>query len=65
MNITTEQLNKVAQLIGTTDKSVVIGAVIKTLVDSGMDATQAFDAVFGQGAYVKMAGNIWDAMNAA
>lgn len=65
MKITTEQLNQVAELLGTTDKSVVISAVLKTLVKSGIDIQVAFDAVFGEGAYRKFAGEIYSALRAA
>lgn len=64
MQITAEQMNQVAELIGTTDKNVVISAIIKTLVDAGMAVSEAFDAVMGQGAYVKMAGNIYGELRA-
>lgn len=65
MQITAAQLNEVATLLGTTDKNVVISAVLKTLVQSGIDMQTAFDAVFGEGAYRKFAGEIYSALRAA
>lgn len=64
MNITAQQLNEVAALIGTTDKNVVFSVVLKTLVQSGVDMQVAFDALFGKGAYVKFAGEIYQALRA-
>lgn len=62
--ITAQQLNQVSKLLGTTDKSVVYGAVIKTLTEAGMTTRQAFDELFGAGAYEKTAGDIYDAIRA-
>ena len=61
-NTTAAQLNEVAQLIGTTDKNVVISVVIKALVDKGMTVKQAFDTLFGCGAYEKFSGVVLDAI---
>jgi uncharacterized membrane protein YdfJ with MMPL/SSD domain len=65
MQITANQLNQIAALIGTTDRQVVISAAIKFLTDAGMALDAAFDAVFGEGAYVRMAGDLQAAMTAA
>lgn len=65
MQITTSQLNQVAEIIGTTDKSVVFSAVLKTLTDAGISINVAFDYVFGEGAYKRFAGQVYDALNAA
>jgi len=62
---TATQLNKVAEIIGTTDKNVVFSVVIKSLTDSGVDIKVAFDMLFGEGAYMKFAGQIYDALRAA
>lgn len=64
MNITAAQMNNVAALLGTTDKNVVISAVLKTLVQSGVDMQTAFDAVFSEGAYSKFAGEVYQALRA-
>lgn len=63
--ITTQQLNQVAELLGTTDKNAVIGAVLKTLIDARMSVDAAFDGVFGAGAYLQFAGEIHAALTAA
>lgn len=62
MHITADQLNQVATLLGTTDKNVVFSAVLKTLTDAGMAFNQAFDALFGAGAYEAFAGSVYDAL---
>lgn len=41
-----------------------ISAKIIELVASGMNVADAYDAVFGAGAYVKLAGMIYDELNA-
>lgn len=64
MQITATQLNEVASLLGTNDKQVVIAAVMKTLVKSGMSADIAFDFVFGDGAFKRFAGVIYEALRA-
>ena len=60
----TATFNQVATLLGTTDKNVVFSAILKTLVESGVAANAAFDMVFGEGAYKKMAGDVYDALRA-
>jgi len=60
--ITAQQLNSVAELLGTTDKNIIFSAIIKTLVDAGLPMAQAFDALFGEGAYSKFAGDVYDAL---
>ena len=64
MQITTTQLNQVAELIGTTDKNVVFSAVLKTLVEAGISIDAAFDGLFGDGAFKQFAGNVYDALRA-
>lgn len=59
MQITTEQLNQVAALLNTTDKNAVFTVVIGTLVKAGVDVKVAMDAVFGEGAYMKMAESVY------
>ena len=60
--ITTAQLNEVATLLGTTDKNVVFSVVLKTLVDAGLQVNVAFNMLFGEGAYKKFAGEVWQAL---
>jgi hypothetical protein len=42
----------------------IISARILTLKNSGMSLRDAFDAVLGQGAYDKLAGEVYDALRA-
>jgi len=63
--ITADQLNQVAELLGTTDKNAVFSAVLTTLVKSGVAINVAFDALFGDGAYRKFAGEVYAALRAA
>jgi len=62
--ITTAQLNKVSELIGTTDKNAVFAVVLKTLTSAGIAANVAFDMLFGDGAFEKFAGDLHEALNA-
>lgn len=62
--ITPEQFRAVADFLGTTDKNIVIGAILQFLIAEGLDPRDAFDVVFGEGAYTKFAGLIYDALNA-
>ena len=55
-------LQQVANIIGTEDKNTVISYTLKTLVESGMPVNVAYDAIFGAGSYMKMAGDIYDAL---
>ena len=57
-------LNQVAELLGTADKNVVISAILKTLTDSGIALNIAFDHVFGDGSYIKFAGEVHAALRA-
>ena len=56
MQITNTQLNQVAALLNTTDKATVLTVAVGTLVKAGVDIKDAMDAVFGEGAYMKLAG---------
>lgn len=62
--ITAAQLNEVAALLGTTDKQTVIDVVIGTLVKAGADVADAVDAVFGEGAYKRLAHQVYDQLRA-
>ena len=65
MQITTAQLNEVAKLLGTTDKNTVFRSILCTLFDQGIAVDVAFDFVFGEGAYKRFAGDVYDALQAA
>lgn len=45
-------------------KNAAISAGILALKQSGMTLRQAFDAVLGEGAYSKVAGEVYDALRA-
>ncbi|CAB4159815.1 hypothetical protein UFOVP726_43 [uncultured Caudovirales phage] len=45
-------------------KNAAISAKIMTNVQAGMTLREAFDAVLGQGAYAKLAGEVYDALRA-
>ena len=59
MQITNTQLNHVAALLNTTDKNTVLPVAVGTLVKAGVDIKEAMDAVFGEGAYMKLAGQVY------
>ena len=42
--------------------NVIISQRILSLVNEGMELRAAFDAILGQGAYEKMAGEVYDAL---
>ena len=63
INATT--LNKVAELLGTTDKNLVFNAVIHTLTLQGIEIDVAVDMVFGEGTYKKLAGEVYNTLRAA
>jgi len=65
MTFTAQQLNEVANLLGTTDKNVVFSAVLKTMLKSGIEVDVAFDMLFGEGAYKRFAGEVYHALRAA
>ena len=59
MQVNAATLNKIAALLNTTDKNAVITVAIGTLVKAGVDVQVAMDAVLGEGAYLKMAGQVY------
>lgn len=65
MQITAAQLNQVATLLNTNDKNVVLSATIQFLVKSGLAVDEAFEMVFGEGAYKRFAGQVYDALRAS
>lgn len=59
-----ELLNMIASELKTEDKNACIGVAIKMLVDAGATVKEAFDAIFGEGQYENMAGDIHNALRA-
>lgn len=59
-----EALSQVAALLGTTDKNVVISAVIQAMVNAGVSIDVAFDSLFGEGAYKRFAGEVYQLLRA-
>lgn len=45
-------------------KDQIISARILAAMASGMELREAFDSVLGEGAYMKMAGEVYDALRA-
>lgn len=45
-------------------KNAAISAKIIANVQAGMTLPEAFDAVLGEGAYLKLAGDLYDQLNA-
>jgi hypothetical protein len=64
MQVTTTQLNAIAELMNTTDKNAVITVAIGTLVKAGADIQVATDAVLGEGAYKRLAGMVYEQLRA-
>jgi hypothetical protein len=46
-------------------KQQAISALILAEVAKGLSIQEAFDAVIGEGAYVKLAGEVWEALQPA
>lgn len=64
MQITTNQFNAVAELLGTADKNLVFAVCIKTLTDAGVELRDAIDSVLGANRYDAMVGEIYDRLTA-
>lgn len=45
--------------------NAIIAARILTHITNGMDPRAAFDEVLGEGAFIKLAGDLYDAFRAA
>lgn len=45
-------------------KNAKISAMIIAKMQEGLDIREAFDAVLGEGAYMKLAGEVYDALRA-
>lgn len=63
--MTAAQLNEVAKLIKSDDKTVVISACIKFFMDEGMSIQDAYDHVLGAGAYKRAAEVIQNSLKGA
>ena len=65
----TEALKNIAALIAaqgiTPTAEMVIGLSVKALVESGMEVSAAFDRVLGGGSFDKLAGMVWEELQAA
>jgi len=46
------------------NKDQIISAKILAAMANGMDLKSAFDFVIGEGAYIKLAGDVYDALRA-
>lgn len=57
-------LNQVARAINSTDKNVVIETTIALLIQEGLPVEKAYDLVMGDGAYVRLASEIWQSAQA-
>lgn len=64
MTAATNLLNAIADELKTTDKNLVINVAMSMLVKSGVAVDAAFDLLFGEGAYKKFAGQVYDALRA-
>lgn len=64
MNKVTNLLNMIAEELNTTDKNLVISVAMSMLVKSGVAVDAAFEMLFGEGAWEKFAGNVYDALRA-
>lgn len=65
MNAATNLLNSIAAELSTTDKTLCINVAMSMLVKSGATVDAAMDALFGEGAYTKFAGQVYDQLRAA
>lgn len=65
MTTSTEFLNTIAKATGSTDKNAVITMAMGMLVKNGVSGEVAMDYIFGEGAYKRFAGQVYDALRAA
>jgi hypothetical protein len=65
MSKATNLLNAIADELKTTDKNLVIKVAMSMLVKSGVTVDSAFDMLFGEGAYKRFAGQVYDALRTA
>lgn len=64
MSKATNLLNAIADELKSTDKKLVINVALSMLVKSGVAVDAAFDMLFGEGAYKRFAGQVYDALRA-
>lgn len=64
MTAATNLLNAIAEELNTTDKNLCINVAMSMLVKSGVSVDAAFDLLFGEGAYKKFAGQVYEALRA-
>ncbi len=64
MTAATNLLNAIADELNTTDKNLCINVAMSMLVQSGVAVDAAFDLLFGEGAYKKFAGQVYEALRA-
>ena len=64
MTAATNLLNAVAAELNTTDKNLVVNVAMSMIVKSGVAVDAAFDMLFGEGAYKKLAGDVYHALRA-
>jgi hypothetical protein len=64
MTTPTTLLNAIAAELNTTDKEMVINVALAMIVKTGVAVDAAFDLLLGEGAFVKFAGQVYDALRA-
>lgn len=64
MSKATNLLNAIATELNTTDKTLCINVALSMLVKTGVAVDAAFDLLFGEGAYQRFAGQVYDALRA-
>lgn len=52
-------LNAIAAELNTTDKTLCVNVAMSMMVKSGVAVNAAMDALFGEGSYAKMAGQVY------
>lgn len=57
-------LNAIATELNTADKNLIISVAMSMLVKSGVAVDEAFELLFGEGAYKRFAGQVYDALRA-
>lgn len=65
MSKATELLNAIAEALNTTDKTTCINVALCMLTkEGGVSVESAFEMLFGEGAWLKFCGNVYDALRA-
>jgi hypothetical protein len=65
MSKATNLLNAIAAELNTTDKNLCINVAMSMLVKSGVAVDEAFELLFGEGAYKRFSGQVYEALRAA